>query len=115
MPENQTGLSESKSERYRSDAVGLSCNNRLKQGIVGAKAKANSTDLWQGWHSVPLHRTRHPDHLGVSTVTDTVGESALITPLPLILVATPRNGISVFSHVDGPSWRGRINLGKVEG
>src|SRR6266545_3433686 len=34
---------------------------------------------------------------------DTVGESALITPPPLILVATPRNGISVFSHVVGPS------------
>src|SRR6266508_1370031 len=33
----------------------------------------------------------------VPFTTDTVGESPPITPLPLTSVATPRNGISVFS------------------
>ena len=34
---------------------------------------------------------------------DTVGESPPIRPLPLPLVARPRNGISVSSHAVGPS------------
>jgi hypothetical protein len=47
------------------------------------------------------------DTVGESKL-DTVGESNPITPLPLTLVATPRNGISVFSHAVGPSPRRRI-------
>src|SRR6266508_973161 len=39
---------------------------------------------------------------------DTVGESVPITPLLLTLVATPRNGISVFSHAVGQSPMRRI-------